>query len=45
MIRFQDRYFKGALDKFNIFLFIPNSIEDFKLKQHQNFQLILPMAF
>ena len=30
---------KGALDKYNIFL------EDFKLNQYQNFQLILPMHF
>ena len=24
--------FKGALDKYNIYLFISNSIEDFKIK-------------
>ena len=36
---------KGALDKYNIYLFIANSIEDFKLKQYRNFQLILPMHF
>ena len=36
---------KGALDKYNIYLFKSNSIEDFKLNQYQNFQLILPMRF
>ena len=36
---------KGALDKYNIHLFISNSIEDFKLNQYRNFQLILPMRF
>ena len=36
---------KGALDKNNIYLFISNSIEDFKLNQYQIFQLILPMRF
>ena len=36
---------KWALDKYNIYLFISNSIEDFKLNQYQNFQLILPMHF
>ena len=34
-----------ALDKYNIYLFITNSIEDFKLNQYRNFQLILPMRF
>ena len=37
--------FKGALDKYNIYLFISDSIEDFKLNQYWNFQLILPMHF
>ena len=37
--------FKGALDKYDIYLFIPNSIEDFKLDIYWNFQLILPMRF
>ena len=36
---------KGALDKYNIYLFITNSMEDFKLNQYQKFQLILPMCF
>ena len=36
---------KGALDKYNIYLFISNSIGDFKLSQYRNFQLILPMRF
>ena len=36
---------KGALDKYNIYLFISNSIEDFKLNQYRNFQLILSMRF
>ena len=36
---------KEALDKYSIYLFIPNSIEDLKLNQYQNFQLILPMRF
>ena len=36
---------KGALDKYNIYLFISNSIEYFKLNQYQNFQMILPMRF
>ena len=36
---------KGALDKYNIYLFISNSIEDFKLNQYRNFQLILPKRF
>ena len=37
--------FKGSLDKYNIYLFIPNSIEYFKLNKYRNFQLILPMRF
>ena len=36
---------KGALDKYDIYLFISNSVEDFELNQYQNFQLILPMRF
>ena len=36
---------KGALDKYNIYLFICNSIEDLKLNQYWKFQLILPMHF
>ena len=36
---------KGALDKYNIYLFISHSIENSKLNQHQNFQLIPPMRF
>ena len=36
---------KGALDKYNTHLFISNSIQDFKLNQYQNFQLLLPMRF
>ena len=39
------RLIKGALDKYNIYLFKSNSIEDFKLNQYRNFQLILPMRF
>ena len=35
---------KGALDKYNIYL-LSNCIEDFKLNQCWNFQLILPMHF
>ena len=38
-------YIKGALDKYNIYLFITYSIDDFKLHQYQIFQLILPMHF
>ena len=37
--------FKEALDKFNIYIFISYSIENFKLNQYRNFQLILPMHF
>ena len=36
---------KGALDKYNIYLFISNSIENSKSNQYQNFQLILLMHF
>ena len=36
---------KGALDKYNIYLFIYNSIEDLKSNQCWKFQLILPMRF
>ena len=36
---------KGALDKYNIYLFISDSIEDIEFSQYQNFQLILPMRF
>ena len=41
----EEGHFKGALDKYNIYLFKSNSIEDFKLNQYRNFQLILPMRF
>ena len=37
--------FKGALDKYNIYLFISSSIEDLKSNQYRNFQLILPKCF
>ena len=36
---------KRALEKYNIYLFISNSIEDFKLKQYRKCQPILPMRF
>ena len=36
---------KGALDKYNIYLFISSSIEDFELNQYRNCHLILPMRF
>ena len=36
---------KGALEKYNIYLFVSYSIEDFELNQYWNFQLILPMSF
>ena len=36
---------KGALDKYNISFYISNSIEDFKLNQYWNFQLISAKAF
>ena len=32
-------YLKGALDKYNIYLFISNSMEDSKLNLYRNFQL------
>ena len=38
-------HFKGALDKYNIYLCISNSVENLKLHQYQNFQLNLPMRF
>ena len=38
-------FIKGALDKYNIYLFVSYSIEDFKLNQYRNFQLNLPMRF
>ena len=34
---------KWALDKYNIYLFISNSIEDFKINQYQQFQLRTPI--
>ena len=34
------KFFKGALDMYNIFLFVSNSIDNFELNQYQNFQLI-----
>ena len=37
--------FKGALDKYNIYLFISSSIEDSKSNKYRKFQLILPMRF
>ena len=39
------RHIKGALDKYNIYLFISNSIENLKLNNTEIFQLILPMHF
>ena len=33
------------MDKYNIYLFISNSIKDLELNQYRNFQLILPMNF
>ena len=38
-------YIKEALDKYNIYLFVSNFIEDLILNQYRNFQLILPMCF
>ena len=38
-------FIKGALDKYNIYLFMSNSMEDFKLNQYQKFQLTLPVHF
>ena len=37
--------FKGALDKYSIYLFISYFIEDFKSNQYRNFQLIPTMSF
>ena len=45
MSKIMPRTVKGALDKYNIYLFISNSIENFKFNQYQHFQLILPMRF
>ena len=36
---------KGALDKYDIYLLISNFMEELKLNQYQNFQIILPMHF
>ena len=36
---------KGALDKYNMYLFISSSIEDLKSNQYRKFELILPMRF
>ena len=36
---------QGAFDKYDIYLFMSNSVEDFELNQHQNFQPILQMHF
>ena len=38
-------FLKEALDKYNTYLFISNSIEDYKFNQNWNFQPILPMRF
>ena len=38
-------WLKGALDKYNMCLFISSSIEDLKPNQYRKFQLILPMPF
>ena len=40
-----EKKLKGALDKYNIYLFIYNSKEYLRLNQYRNFQLILPMHF
>ena len=32
-----EKCLKGALDKFNMYLFISNSMEDFKLTNTENF--------
>ena len=37
--------FKGALNKYSTYLFVPNSIENYEINQYQTFQLILPNAF
>ena len=34
-----------TLDKYSIYLFVPNSIENYEINQYQTFQLILPMRF
>ena len=36
---------KVSLDKYDISLFISNSIEDFKLNRYQNFQLLRLCGF
>ena len=41
-IKFDTLLLKGALDKYTLFIGLPNFIENFKWNQHQNFQLILP---
>ena len=38
-------FLKGALDMYRIYLFISNSVDDFKLNQYRNLQPILPMHF
>ena len=38
-------HIKGALDKYSIYLFVPNSKENYEINQYQTFQLILPMRF
>ena len=38
-------FVKGALDKYNTYLLMSIAIENFKLKQYWNFQLILPERF
>ena len=43
--KYENLRVKGALDKYDIYLFISNSLDDFKLNQYWNFQLILPMHF
>ena len=37
--------FKGALDNYNIYIFVSNFVQNFELKQYWNFQLILPEHF
>ena len=39
------RLHKGALDKYNIYLFISNSIQDLESNQYRKFQLIPLMRF
>ena len=41
----ENNFFKGALDKYNIYLFISSSIEDLKSNLYQKIQLIMPMRF